>query len=260
MKLRIFQIDSFTSTIFQGNPAGICPLESWLSDEVLQSIAAEMNLSETGFFVKRGSEYEIRWFTPKVEVDLCGHATLAASWVLVNELSEIVNPITFSSRSGSLRVFHSGAEFTLDFPSQPPIACEVPKELISALGVSPVEVLGSEDFLVVLENEDQVRNLVPNMEKLEGLPRRGVIVTARGRDVDFVSRWFGPNVGVPEDPVTGSAHTILTPYWVSRLDKNPLLAKQISSRGGELKCELVKDRVLITGRAVKFLEGTIEVQ
>ena len=249
----------YSTTVFQGNPAGICPLNEWLRDDVLQAISTEMNLSETGFFVKGLQGYEIRWFTPETEVNLCGHATLAAGWVLVNELGELSNPITFSSRSGELRVFHNGPKFTLDFPAQPPEVCEVPDRLISAIGINPVEVLGSEDYLVVLKDEEQVRLISPNLERLKGLPKRGVIVTAQGTDVDFVSRWFGPNVGVPEDPVTGSAHTTLTPFWVSRLSKNPLRAKQISRRGGELTCELKGDRVLITGRATKFLDGFIEI-
>lgn len=260
MELRIFQIDSFTSEVFRGNPAGVCPLDVWLDDQTLQNIAMEMNLSETAFFVGRNGRYEIRWFTPVTEVKLCGHATLASGWVLFNELGETADPISFSSRSGELRVRRRDKRFTLDFPSEMPRPCEIPDGLIPALGVKePVEVLGGTDYFVVLQQASEVEALSPNLNRLLGLPGRGVIVTAPGTSVDFVSRWFGPNVGVPEDPVTGSAHTMLTPYWASKLNKNVLYAQQISSRGGELECELNGQRVYITGSAVKFLDGTLNV-
>ena len=263
MKLRIFQIDAFTGEIFHGNPAGVCPLDSWLAEPMLLAIAAEMNLSETCFFVGGNGRYEIRWFTPLTEIDLCGHATLAAAWVLVNELGETADPIRFSSRSGELPVRRKGAPstFTLDFPAQPAKPCEVPDNLLLALGeLRPLEVLGAEDYLVVLENETEVRTFAPDIARLSGLPKRGVIVTARGDAVDFVSRWFGPNVGVDEDPVTGSAHTTLAPYWAERLDKRCLKARQISKRVGELECELAGSRVFISGSAVKFLDGEIEIR
>lgn len=260
MKLRILQIDSFTSQVFRGNPAGVCPLNAWLDDQTLQNIATEMNLSETAFFVGSNGRYEIRWFTPTVEVDLCGHATLAAGWVLANELGEKADIIQFASRSGELRVHQRRGRLMLDFPIELPTACEIPGALIPALGASdPVEVLGGSDYLVVLRTESEVQDLSPQFAELFGLPRRGVIVTAPGDSVDFVSRWFGPNVGVPEDPVTGSAHTMLTPYWSAKLNKRVLTARQISSRGGELECEIQGERVYITGDAVKFLDGTLEL-
>lgn len=225
----------------------------------MQKIAMENNLSETVFFVEAGDRYSLRWFTPAVEVALCGHATLAAAWVLVNELGETQNPLLFESRSGVLKVLHSDGQLTLDFPAQLPMATEVPDKLLQALGVSSAEVLAAEDYLVVLEKESQIAALSPNFSILKGLPLRGVIVTAPGDKVDFVSRWFGPNVGVNEDPVTGSAHTTLTPYWAARLKKRQLKARQISDRGGELECRLENDRVFITGRAVKFMEGVVHI-
>ena len=257
MKLKIFQIDAFTDTIFSGNPAAICPLDTWLEDDTLQKIAAENNLSETAFFVKCDGYYELRWLTPQTEVNLCGHATLAAAWVLHNEYSEAQSPIRFMTKSGELRVIKNGNDFILDFPLQPPISCSPPEKLLSALGVKRAKVLAAEDYLVVLENEQTVRHLDPDFAGLKGLPLRGVIVTAPGDTVDFVSRWFGPNVGVDEDPVTGSSHTTLAPYWSNVLDKQELFAKQISERTGKLYCKIIEDRVLIKGSAVKYLEGSI---
>lgn len=257
MELRIFQVDAFTSTVFCGNPAAVCPLESWLDDDVLQRIAIENNLSETAFFVGADGEYELRWFTPGTEVDLCGHATLATAWVLSNEYGETASPIRFRTRSGELRVSKSGDDFIMDFPLQLAKSCPVPPQLLPALGVQALEVLGAEDFLVVVENEETVKQMSPEFVELKGLPLRGVIVTAPGENVDFVSRWFGPNVGVDEDPATGSSHTTLAPYWAEKLGKDELTARQISQRTGEFFCKVGKERVFITGSAVKYMEGKI---
>ena len=259
MKLPIFQIDAFTNQLFRGNPAAVCPLSSWLSDDLMQQIAAENNLSETAFFVKNGNTYDLRWFTPNTEVDLCGHATLATAYVLYSELGERSNPIVFNTRSGTLRVHTSEAQMTLDFPSQPPTTCKVPQQLLPALGLDTADVFASQDYFVVIESEDKVRSLSPDFSKLLGLPLRGVIVTSIGKDYDFVSRWFGPNVAVNEDPVTGSAHCALVPFWASRLNKTSLKAAQLSARGGEVLCRLEGSRVFLTGSAVCYLKGEIEV-
>jgi len=260
MKLRIFQVDAFADEVFQGNPAAVCPLDEWLPDNLLQNIAMENNLSETAYFVGKDGSYELRWFTPSAEVDLCGHATLASAWVLHNELGERADPVSFSTRSGELLVSGDGDTFTLDFPLVAPVPCFPPDLLIQALDVEPVEILTAADFLILVKDEQTVRDLAPDFARLKGLPNRGIIVTAPGEDVDFVSRWFGPNVGVNEDPVTGSAHTTLAPYWAARLGKDELLARQISPRGGSLLCRIVGERVHITGSAKKYMEGEIFLQ
>ncbi len=259
MKIDIFQIDAFATKPFTGNPAAVCPLERWLDDDLLLRIAAENNLSETAFFVKEGSGYRLRWFTPTTEVDLCGHATLATAFVMSRELGISANPLVFQTRSGELQVTGADSTFTLNFPAQPPKACATPPTLLSALGTSAVEVTRSEDYVVLVESEAIVRDLRPNLHALKQIPSRGFIVTAPGSKFDFVSRWFGPNVGVDEDPVTGSAHCALAPYWGARLGKRSLRAAQLSARGGELLCELEGERVLITGSAVKYMSGTIEL-
>ncbi len=259
MKLPIFQIDAFASEVFKGNPAAVCPLKSWIDDELMQNIAAENNLSETAFFVEEGDSYRLRWFTPQTEVDLCGHATLATAYVIANEIGHKSELITFQTRSGELRVRGKANTFTLDFPAQPPKSCSAPSELLPALGIDSADILLAQDYLVAIESESDVRNLKPNFSMLLGLPNRGVVVTAKSDKYDFVSRWFGPNVGVNEDPVTGSAHCALVPYWSERLAKLKLSAAQLSERGGEISCELKNDRVFLTGSAVKYLSGTIEV-
>ena len=265
MKLNIFKVDAFTNKIFTGNPAAVCPLESWLPDKILQAVAMENNLSETAFYVPVApNTYDLRWFTPAVEVDLCGHATLATAFILSTEFG-VKGTMHFNTRSGPLTVTGEKGGFTMDFPCQPPARCEVPQTLIEGLnlpaGTDPETVLAAEDYLVVLKTEDQVRNLQPDLTRFAGLNLRGVIVTAPGETCDFVSRWFGIGVGVDEDPVTGSAHTTLTPYWAERLGKSRLSARQVSARSGELDCELGQGsrtgRVLIRGRAVKYLEGII---
>ena len=260
MKLRLFQIDAFASEVFAGNPAAVVPLERWLDDRTLQSIASENNLSETAFFVGEKGYFHIRWMTPTEEVDLCGHATLAAAWVVFNEIEKGRTEVHFRSQSGPLRVSALGDTLSLDFPSRPPEAKSGATDtLTAALGARPRDVLASRDYMAVFETEDEVRALKPDMTRVSALDRMAVIATAPGRDCDFVSRFFAPAVGVPEDPVTGSAHCTLVPYWSKLLGKASLFARQVSARGGELWCEDRGERVAIAGRCVEYLEGTIEV-
>ena len=259
MNIEIYQIDAFANQPFEGNPAAVCPLDSWLPDELMQSIAAENNLSETAFFVPEGEGFSIRWFTPSAEVALCGHATLASAFVLFDILNFEGNRIDFNSKSGTLPVSRKGNLLILDFPSQPPELCDTPSEIIDALGVFPIECLKTDDYVVILENAQQVRTASPNFEILRGVDCRAVIISAVSEEYDFVARVFAPNLGILEDPVTGSAYTQLVPYWSKVTGKTVFHAKQVSSRGGELFCELVGDRVRIAGRAVKYLEGSIEI-
>lgn len=261
MKLPIFQIDAFASDLFTGNPAAICPLERWLSDELLQKIAAENNLAETAFFVPETSGgYHLRWFTPEVEVDLCGHATLASAWVIMNELHRDTKSVRFRSRGGELTVSRNDDLYTLNFPSRMPEPLSASPQLEDALGASILELWGSRDYMAVLESETAVRALQPNMEKLKRMDRFAVIVTSAGKEYDFVSRFFAPSKGVNEDPVTGSAHCTLAPFWSARLSKNPIRGFQASRRGGEVHCKVEGDRVLLSGTAVKFLEGFITLE
>ncbi|MEO8028236.1 MAG: PhzF family phenazine biosynthesis protein [Bryobacteraceae bacterium] len=257
MKIPLYQIDAFSNKPFRGNPAAICPLTSWLPDETMQSIAAENNLAETAFFVPEGplGRFGLRWFTPAVEVDLCGHATLAAAHLILDYLQPGLPQVWFDSKSGELTVKKVNGKLTLDFPSRPPAECTFDPSLLTALGGKPEKVLGARDYLVVYESEDDVRALKPNMQALMEIDRFAVIVTAPGRDADFVSRFFAPAKGVAEDPVTGSAHCTLIPYWAERLGKNKLHALQVSQRGGELWCELHGDRVWMSGHAVRVIEG-----
>ena len=259
-KLTLYQVDAFTGRVFAGNPAAVVPLDAWLPDETLQSIATENNLSETAFFVGSGGDYQIRWMTPAAEVDLCGHATLASGWVVVNEIEKGRTNVRFGSRSGPLRVTAEGDRLALDFPSRPPAPADGSAATVAAaLGARPQALLASRDYLAVFESEDAVRALAPDMARVAALDRMAVIATAPGRDCDFVSRFFAPQVGVPEDPVTGSAHCTLVPYWARRLGKSRLRALQVSARGGELFCEDRGERVAIAGQAVLYMEGTIEV-
>jgi PhzF family phenazine biosynthesis protein len=258
MKIRCFIVDAFASEPFQGNPAAVCPLDKWLDEAVMQNIAMENNLSETAFFVPRGNDYDLRWFTPAVEIDLCGHATVAAAFILYSELGVSGSAIRFHSRSGVLTVTRNRDLLTLDFPSRPPSACTVPESLIRGLGKKPAEVLKARDYFAVFESEEEVRSLKPDFALLGTLDEK-VITTARGKDCDFVSRFFAPTAGVPEDPVTGSSHCTLIPYWANRLGQTNLFARQISRRGGELFCELSGDRVLIGGKAVLYSRGQIEI-
>lgn len=259
MKLSLYQVDAFTSRVFGGNPAAVVPLEAWLPDEKLQSIAEENNLAETAFFVKEPSGWRLRWFTPVQEVDLCGHATLGAAYVLFHHLQPGMQRVEFASRSGPLVVTREGELLALDFPSRPPQPCAPPAGLAEALGATPREVLQARDVVAVFDSEAQVRALKPDMMKLALLDTFAVTVTAPGTDADFVSRFFAPRAGIPEDPVTGSAHCSLIPYWAQRLGKTSFFARQVSKRGGELHCELKGERVRIAGRGVLYLEGQIVV-
>ena len=254
-----YHVDSFTDKLFGGNPAGVVPLQEWLSAELMQNIATENNLSETAFFVENGNGYQIRWFTPGGEIDLCGHATLASAYIIKKYIDKEAEVINFETQTeGSLRVICEEDNYTLDFPSRIPQPCNLPEELLPSLGVKQaVEVLKSRDYFVVLENEHAVRNLNPNFMLMQKLNTVGVIVSARGESAEIVSRAFFPGMGIPEDPVTGSAHCNIIPYWCEKLGKNKFFAKQISSRGGDLWCELKGDRVFICGKAVEYMKGTI---
>lgn len=258
MKLSYFEVDAFTSRPFGGNPAGVCPLPHWLSEATMQSIAAENNLAETAFFVGQHGEFDLRWFTPTIEIDLCGHATLASAFVVFSELGFKGDRVRFQSQSGPLNVSRSGEVLTLDFPSRPPRPCPVPETLIRGLGRQPAHVLKARDYFCTFSTEDEIRSLRPDFGLLGTLDAK-VITTAPGSDCDFVSRFFAPTAGVPEDPVTGSSHCTLIPYWSERLGKSKLLARQLSKRGGELFCELTGDRVMIGGKAVLYLRGQIEI-
>ena len=257
MKIPIYQIDAFASSVFSGNPAAVCPLKNWLDDAVLQAIAQENNLSETAFFIPAEQGYHIRWFTPVAEVNLCGHATLATAFVVFTHLEPSGTEVVFNSRSGSLTVTREDDLLTMDFPSLPPVSCETPNDLIKGLGGEPAEVWCAEDYVAVFSVEDDITDLRPDFELLKALDLRGVAVTAKGRNVDFVSRFFAPKYGINEDPVTGSAHCSLTPYWARILHKRDLHAHQVSKRGGELFCRDCGDRVKISGRAVPYMEGSI---
>ncbi len=267
MKTPIYQVDAFADAVFKGNPAAVCPLERWLPEATMQSIAAENNLAETAFFVARagsaaagsGPDYDLRWFTPESEVDLCGHATLASAFVVFTALDARRRSVTFHTRSGALTVGRDGEWLTMDFPARPPVASQPSAELAEALGAAPRELWKARDLMAVYEREDDVRGLTPSVDRVRALGVFGVIATAPGRDVDFVSRFFAPLVGIPEDPATGSSHCTLVPYWAKRLGKRELRARQVSTRGGEFQCEDRGERVTIGGRAVKYLEGSIDV-
>jgi len=257
MKIPIYQIDAFAAECFKGNPAAVCPLEKWLTDEVMLAIAAENNLSETAFFITTENGFHIRWFTPTTEVALCGHATLASAYVIFNELNYKNSTILFDSKSGVLKVEKKDQLLIMDFPAQPPVACKTPKELEEAFGITPLFCLKSEDYIFVVENEIDVINANPDFNLLKKIDLRGVSITSHSDEYDFISRFFAPKYGINEDPVTGSAHTELAPYWAKRLNKNKLKAKQASTRGGELYCEVNHDRVNIAGYATKYLQGEI---
>jgi predicted PhzF superfamily epimerase YddE/YHI9 len=259
MKLPLYVVDAFTDRVFSGNPAAVCPLDQWLDDATLQSIAAENNLAETAYFLENVDGYHIRWFTPTTEIDLCGHATVACAYVLFEHFGLAGSELKFNSKSGPLRVSREGDFFALDFPSRPAKRLEAPSELLSAIGGEPREVRLSRDYLLIFDNEQEVRNLRPDFYRLEKFDMFAAIATAPGTDCDFVSRFFAPGQGVPEDPVTGSAHCTLIPYWSERLGKKQLHARQISPRGGELFCEDRGDRVKIAGRAVLYSAGMIHI-
>jgi len=258
-RLKLFQIDAFASAVFHGNPAAVCPLNRWLEDDRMQAIAAENNLAETAFFVPRDDGYTLRWFTPRYEVDLCGHATLASAFVILTILDPSHDSVRFETQSGPLWVRRKGDLFEMDFPVARPVACDDPPAgLVHGLGRRPREVLVTNDnYMAVYDTEDDVRALRPDLVSLEGLHPRGVVVTAPGTDVDVGSRYFAPSYGIPEDPVTGSTHCALVPYWAGRLRKGRLHARQVSRRGGEVFCEARGDRVAISGHAVLYLDGNI---
>ena len=257
--MKYFVIDVFTEKLFDGNPAGVCLLDSWPDHAVMQNIAAENNLAETAFLVcEDENSYGLRWFTPEVEIDLCGHATLASAFVLMNELRAVSGTVDFHTQSGKLSVTKNDDMFTMDFPSRAPVRCDVPTLLEKALGVPVMETHMCRDLLVLLDNENTIRNLRPDFALLREIDNVfAVIVTARGTDCDFVSRFFAPGAGIPEDPVTGSSHCTLIPFWSSRLGKAQMKARQLSARGGSLLCEDCGERVKIGGTAVCYLCGEI---
>ena len=259
MKIPIYQVDAFTSTTFGGNPAAVCPLSAWLDDPKMQSIAAENNVAETAFIVPSGDDFDIRWFTPASEVDLCGHATLASAYVVFKHVRPGRDRVSFRSKGGPLLVSGSDGLLTLDFPALPAKPVATPPGIDVALGKMPEVVLEASALVAVYPSEREVRELKPDSPRVAAIHHHGVIVTAPGDTVDFVSRFFAPNYGLPEDPVTGSAHCTLTPYWAKRLGKTKLSARQVSARGGELWCELKGDRVLISGHVAPYLEGSIDV-
>jgi PhzF family phenazine biosynthesis protein len=255
----LFQVDAFTDRLFSGNPAAVVLLPEWLPDATLQAVAAENNLSETAYVVPKGERFELRWFTPAVEVDLCGHATLASAFVLFEQGLVSGGEVAFESRSGLLKVERRGELLAMDFPSRPASPVERSPAVARALGVEPREVLASRDLLVVLADRGDVERLRPDLDAIVALDTFAVIATAPGGDCDFVSRFFAPKQGVPEDPVTGSAHATLIPYWSKRLGKKDLHARQLSRRGGELLCKDRGERVTIAGRAVRYLTGEISI-
>ncbi|MGE5395543.1 MAG: PhzF family phenazine biosynthesis protein [Candidatus Saccharibacteria bacterium] len=260
MLLPIYQVDAFASSLFKGNPAAVVPLEQWLDDQQMQQIAAENNLSETAFFISDGKGFHIRWFTPSAEVNLCGHATLATAHVLFNELHCKGETLSFNSKSGILKVSKVQDMLQLDFPADSIKETAADPVFTAALGFEPKAVYkGRTDYLLLFDSEEIIRAIKPDFKLLSESKARGVIVTAPGSSSDFVSRFFGPNVGVNEDPVTGSAHTTLMPFWAERLHKKQIKAMQLSERGGELWCTLLGDRVLIAGKAVTYLRGQIEI-
>lgn len=256
--LPIFQVDAFAREVFQGNPAAVVPLEEWLPDTLLQAIAAENNLSETAYFVRRADHYHLRWFTPNKEVRLCGHATLASAHVLFTELGFTADTLRFHTLAGELRVSKQDIGYTLDFPSDPPYPIDPIPLLDKALGITPHYIgQGSDDLLVQLDSAEQVERMTPDLSLIAQLPARGLIVTAAGRDTAIISRCFYPAYGVPEDPVTGSAHTVLTPYWANLLGSLSFSAQQGSARKGYLHCSLEGDRVRLAGEAITYLTGSI---
>jgi PhzF family phenazine biosynthesis protein len=263
MKLQIFQVDAFTARPFGGNPAAVVPLEAWLPDETMLAIAAENNLAETAFFVKNGEQYDIRWFTPAVEVDLCGHATLASAHVILNELESEHDLVQFhSDRSGKLSVEQQRDRLVLDFPAYSMVEVEQSDELTRAIGKAPIKVYEAQNNGVVLrfESEGDVKELDPDFHAIGQLKYERIYVTAPGETCDFASRMFAPKIGVSEDPVTGAMHCTLIPYWATQLGKTEMFARQVSKRGGELFCEVVGDRVKIGGNAVLYLKGEIYVE
>jgi PhzF family phenazine biosynthesis protein len=259
MKLPLYQIDAFTSRMFGGNPAAVVLLDSWLPEAVLKNIAAENNLAETAFVLLHGKALPLRWFTPAVEVDLCGHATLAAAHVLFRYAFPDAKSLSFSTRSGELTVTRDGDLLSMDFPSRPGKRVEVIEAVVSALGIRPQELYEARDLLAILESESQIRDFQPDFARLASLDTFAITISAPGEAADYVYRFFAPRQGIPEDPVTGSANCTLVPYWAARLGRLELVAKQLSARGGDLRCALRGDRVVIAGQAVEYLRGEITI-
>ncbi len=260
MKLAIYQIDAFAENVFEGNPAAVVPLNEWLPDMLMQQIAMENNLSETAFFVPFESGFHIRWFTPKTEVKLCGHATQASAHVLFNHLGFTENEISFNSLNGILKVHRENDLIVLDFPASEMVEVEIPEAVAKAFNITPKTCMkGRDDFMLVFDNEHEIELLQPDFHQLVKSNTRGVVCTSKSDKYDFVSRFFAPAVGVNEDPVTGSVHTMLIPFWAEKLEKNELLAKQVSARGGILHCKMAGDGVKIGGNAVTFLIGEINI-
>lgn len=259
MKLKIYQIDAFASKVFEGNPAAVCPLENWLEDDVMQKIAEENNFAETAFFLKEEDGYHLRWFSPTSEVDMCGHATLASAFVLFECLGFRDEKITFSTKSGLLKVWREDSQYVMDFPIQTLGPCDITIQIENAFGIKPKIAFTSMDYIVIFGNEEDIYNAKPNLELLKTLDLRGVCISAKSEKYDFVTRFFAPKYGINEDSVTGSAFTQLVSYWAEELNTEMLYAKQVSSRGGEVKCHIKDDRVEMSGKAVKYLEGVIEI-
>jgi PhzF family phenazine biosynthesis protein len=262
MSLTVFHVDAFTARPFSGNPAAVCPLAGWLDDGLLQAVATENNLSETAYIVPHGDHYELRWFTPRCEVKLCGHATLASAFVVLQILETKRDSVRFETRSsGALTVCLDGGLLAMDFPALAPWTCPAPPAaLIEGLGSLPAAVVQiADNYFAVYEREEDVRHIRPDFRLLEKLHPAGVAITAPGEDADFVSRYFAPSYGIPEDPVTGSTHCSLAPYWAQRLGKTSLHARQVSERGGELWCEVSGSRVTLKGNAVLTLRGELLV-
>ncbi len=259
MDIRYYQIDAFTNKVFSGNPAGVCFLDTWMDDRILQSIAAENNLSETAFLVQAGDHYELRWFTPEMEIDLCGHATLASAYAIFEHVTPQALRVDFQTKGGRLSVERQGDLLMMDFPARPPEICQPHENIDEIMGIPPSLKLKARDLMAVYEEEEQVRRLKPDMAGVAALDYFAVIATAPGENCDFVSRFFAPGAGIPEDPVTGSSHCTLVPYWSHRLGKKELHALQLSKRGGELFCADRGDRVSIGGRAVTYMSGIIRI-
>jgi len=259
-KIPIYQVDAFSSHIFHGNPAAVCPLEEWLPDDIMQKIAMENNLSETAFFIESNNKFYIRWFTPKAELDLAGHPTLATAHVILKELNKKIENLVFETKLGDiLNVTIENDLYSMDFPSRPPKTVSYNNNVYEALGKRPLEILAYRDLIVVYENQKDISSIIPDLEKIKELDYPSIVITAKGDDVDFVSRNFAPKLGIPEDPVTGSSHCELIPYWSNKLNKKEMIAFQISERGGKIYCTDKKERVLIGGKAVTFFRGEIEL-
>ena len=260
LKIPIYQVDAFTSKIFKGNPAAVCPLKEWLPDKIMQHIAMENNLSETAFFIEESDIFHIRWFTPKSEIDLAGHPTLASAHILINEYKKNNKSLIFKTKIGdTLDVSINKNLYFMNFPSRPPKIVEDTRDIYEALGKKPVELLAHRDLIAVFDNQNEIFSINPDLEKLKKLDYPSVVITSLGDDSDFVSRNFAPKLGIPEDPVTGSSHCELIPYWSKKLDKKDMIALQISERGGKIHCTDKNDRVIIGGEAVTFSRGEIDL-